>query len=401
MSQAGGNAVAIVGGFKDLLIRAKEHSSHSKEFGGTPIPIFDEGMLSKLCRDSAALLRRIPTVVEVKAPVLIVGDINGNIFDLIRMTSKCGSFSTNQYVFLGNYIGRGGFSIQVLAYLLGMFCLCPHNVILLRGANEFDDTPEAIAFEEEIREHYGPDTKLRELFHEVFAFLPIACLVNRDFLCVHGGITRRVKTIVQIASVQRPVYTASDPILSDVVAANPHAQPGEYLNSQTTTGDSCNLRGFLEENGLRKIIRSHECVQKGVAASAGGKILTVFSCSNFEGRNKAGVIHINDEGEPRGIAITGIAALPLRRGAVWTHVGPPKKEAPSNPRVFRQAPIPRGGRRKPNTTLFNSLVAQARRSSTVMVKPISVSNSMGDTPETTRLPVLDTSGGQEQRPFSG
>ena len=394
----GGNAFAILRAFQDILVRGKKSSLHADGFAGIEIPKFEESMLIKLCQDSAALLRRWPTVIEIDAPVHILGDINGNIFDVIRVISKCGSFSTTRYVFLGNYIARGAFSVQVMALLLGMFCLCPQNVVLLRGANEFDETSEACAFEQELREDYGAETKLHEMFQEVFALLPLGCLINKDILCVHGGITRRIKTVVQIASVKRPSYTVSDAVLSDIVSANPNPAPGEYLDSQST-GESCNLRQFLEANELRKIIRGHEFVPKGVAVSAGGKVLTVFSCSNFEGKkNRAGVIRITEDHESRGTAIPGLPSIPRRENAVYSNVSPPKKEAPANPRVFRQGQLSRGIRRKPNP-VFSNLVTQARRGSSVVVKGhLNVSRSMDTGVETSRIPDLS---GQEDDDFPG
>ena len=366
MHQVGGNAVAIIGAFKDLMIRGKERSSHSKEFVETPIPKIDESMLLKLCQDSTALLRRVPTVIETEAPIYIVGDINGNLFDLIRVMAKVGSFSTTRYVFLGNYIGRGVFSVQCLALLLAMFCLCPQNIILLRGVNEFEENSGPLAFEDEIKEDYGAETTLHRQFQEVFANLPIACLVNREILCVHGGVTRNVKTIVQIARVTRPSYTLSDELLCDLLSGNPRPAKGEYIDSHMTY-DEGKLRAFLEANDLRKIVRGHECVQKGVESSAGGRVFTVFSCSNYRGNgNRAGVIHITEDKEGRGIAISAVAKMPNRGNAAWVDVSPPKRDISVNPRVLRQGV----GvvRRRPGQRVFSDYVSQARRSSQIIMR---------------------------------
>ena len=394
--------MAIIGAFKDLVIRGKEHSSHSKEFAETPIPKIDESMLLKLCQDSTALLRRMPTVIETDAPVHIVGDINGNLFDFIRVLAKCGSFSTTRYVFLGNYIGRGVFSVQCLALLLAMFCLCPQNMILLRGVNEVEENSSQLGFEDEIKEDYGPETTLHRQFQEVFANLPIACLVNREILCVHGGVTKKVKTIMQIARVMRPTYTLSDDLLCDLLAGNPRPAKGEYIDSHMDY-DENKLKAFLEANELRKIVRGHECVPKGVASSAGGKVFTVFSCSNFEGnKNRAGVIHITEDRESRGIAISGVAKMPTRANAVWVDVKPPKREAPPNPRVLRQGPVVR---RRPGQRMFNDYVSQARRSSQIILRsPITVRKTDEEAPAADGEVQVRESGsvdGLEARPSSG
>ena len=370
----------VVGAFKDLFIVGKECLTQIRAFTGTPIPKFDEDTLLRLVQDSTAFLRRIPTVVEIEAPVHIIGDINGNIVDLIRViTAKGGSFSTERYVFLGNYIGRGVFSIQCLALLLAMFCLCPQNVILLRGVNEFEENSSLLAFEDELREDYGPNTTLHEQFQELFANLPLAGLIEKQILCVHGGITKNVKTVAQIATIARPSYTLNDPILSDITSAKANPAKGEYIDSSMDFDENI-LKQFLAENELRKLVRGHECVPKGIASSAGGKVITVFSCSNFEGRkNRAGMIYVSEEKECRGIAI-GAVRLPKRATAEWMVVSPPKKERTCNPRVFRQPQIARGVKRRPSPSgfLFQEFVTQTSRARAVTMNPARARCSSGE-----------------------
>lgn len=47
-----------------------------------------------------------PMLVELDAPVNIVGDIHGQYDDLLRHFDSCGYPPTANYIFLGDYVDR-------------------------------------------------------------------------------------------------------------------------------------------------------------------------------------------------------------------------------------------------------------------------------------------------------
>jgi hypothetical protein len=79
----------------------------------------------------------------------------------------------------------------------------------------------------------------------------------------------------------------------------------------------------METNRLRLMIRGHECVKEGCSERFGGKLLTVFSASNYCGTsgNKAAVL-VMDPGSS--VVIKTFPPLPLFARAV-----PVSKEKPS------------------------------------------------------------------------
>lgn len=77
-----------------------------------------------------------PNVLRVSSPVMIVGDIHGQFFDLLNIFEQNGFPSNNRYLFLGDYVDRGLFCVEVITLLMVLKVKYPDNVLLLRGNHE-------------------------------------------------------------------------------------------------------------------------------------------------------------------------------------------------------------------------------------------------------------------------
>ncbi len=68
----------------------------------------------------------VSTVLHLAAPVKIFGDLHGQFGDLMRLFSEYGSPSTAgdiayiDYLFLGDYVDRGAYSLETIALLLAL-----------------------------------------------------------------------------------------------------------------------------------------------------------------------------------------------------------------------------------------------------------------------------------------
>ena len=69
--------------------------------------------------------------------------------------------------------------------------------MLLRGNRETRAMTEHFTFREEVLAKYREE-QIYELFLEVFDSMPLACIVNNDYLCVHGGISPELSKIEDI-----------------------------------------------------------------------------------------------------------------------------------------------------------------------------------------------------------
>jgi serine/threonine-protein phosphatase 2B catalytic subunit len=163
--------------------------------------VYDEGELSKpqvikLCKNVIEVLKKEPNLMRIKEPVVIVGDIHGQYYDLCHMLGKAGSPEHINYLFLGDYVDRGIYGLEVLLLLFAIKLNYPQRVIMLRGNHESRSMTENFTFRQEILDKY--DAQVYELFLDVFNSLPLACIVEDKYLAMHGGISPDIVKIDDI-----------------------------------------------------------------------------------------------------------------------------------------------------------------------------------------------------------
>ena len=139
--------------------------------------------------------------MSIDEPICVVGDLHGQYFDMLNMISKAGEPGSINYLFLGDYVDRGVLGIEVVLLLFAIKLNEPKSVVLLRGNHESRNMTEAFTFREEVIDKY--DVEVYDYFMEVFDALPIAALVAKKYLAMHGGISPELSKLEQINAVNR------------------------------------------------------------------------------------------------------------------------------------------------------------------------------------------------------
>ena len=131
-----------------------------------------EGKLTK--KDVMTIINRVDTILDKEPnllylydPITIVGDIHGQFHDMMRMFSLSSpDFGSRRWLFLGDYVDRGKFSIEVVMYLFALKINFPNNIYMLRGNHETREVTTAFNFREECLLKY--DQEIYEYVMEVF-----------------------------------------------------------------------------------------------------------------------------------------------------------------------------------------------------------------------------------------
>jgi hypothetical protein len=204
-------------------------------------PVPEEHALQLLLK-VMELFNQENNVVLIRSPIYIVGDIHGQLDDLLYLFGKAGALPTDyeagqiksrdeyrhemtfdsnkHFVFMGDYVDRGYHSLHTFLYLCCLKVEFPQSIYLLRGNHESRQISNRYGFYQECVLHYG-HAGLWNLCAEAFDLLPLAALVDQDVFCVHGGLSPKLPMLERISMLERQVEIPQSGPLADLCWSDP------------------------------------------------------------------------------------------------------------------------------------------------------------------------------------
>lgn len=232
-------------------------------------------------------LKALPSLVEVEvapdAHFTVCGDVHGQYYDLLNIWDLNGLPSPeNPYLFNGDFVDRGSFSVEVMLSLLAWKVLYPQALHLTRGNHESHAMNKIYGFDGEVKAKYN--NTLLDVFRETFHWLPLAYCLNGKVLVLHGGLFSKdgVK-LADIKAVDRNKEPPDEGIMCECLWSDPAPQPGRQPSKRGVGlqfGPDVTQQ-FLDDNGLELVVRSHEVKEEGYEVMHNGRLVTVFSAPNY------------------------------------------------------------------------------------------------------------------------
>jgi serine/threonine-protein phosphatase 2A catalytic subunit len=95
-----------------------------------------EAEVKKLCELAREVLIDESNVQPVKCPVTVCGDIHGQFHDLVELFRIGGKAPNTNYLFMGDYVDRGYYSVETVTILGALKLRYRDRITILRGNHE-------------------------------------------------------------------------------------------------------------------------------------------------------------------------------------------------------------------------------------------------------------------------
>ncbi|GMR56881.1 hypothetical protein PMAYCL1PPCAC_27076, partial [Pristionchus mayeri] len=253
-------------------------------------------------------------LVECGLPVVIMGDLHGQYYDLNRAFHKFNAtvdgkikpgYMTHRFVFMGDYVDRGKNSLEVLMMLFCLKIQCPKSFFLLRGNHEARAINRVYGFQQELQERFDKSDahELFTKFNELFSHMPIACLVGQSILCMHGGVSPLLTSLDDIRNIPKPMMDPNtNQLACDLMWADPMIglkghTPNMIRGVSIHFGEDL-LDEVVQKCDLRLVVRGHQMMMNGFNFFHDKKLVTVFTAASYYPvrPNHGAVMQVNKEG---------------------------------------------------------------------------------------------------------
>ncbi|NXD92236.1 PPE1 phosphatase, partial [Chaetorhynchus papuensis] len=274
----------------------------------------------QLLSETRRVLKEMPNITHLSTSyskeITVCGDLHGNLDDLLLIFYKNGLPSEqNPYVFNGDFVDRGKNSMEILIILFAFLLIYPNDLHLNRGNHEDYIMNLRICQKQDLMQEYILQDHWKQilcLLRDVFSWLPLATIIDSKVLILHGGISDTTDLDFLNAlernkvrnHIHMRVFSLKNFAILDILWSDPRSQNGCIPNK--CRGGGCYFgpdvtAKLFERYNLKMLIRSHQFKPEGYEISHDGKVITIFSASNYyeEGSNRGAYIKLNPELTPR------------------------------------------------------------------------------------------------------
>lgn len=237
--------------------------------------------ITAICTAVREVFLSQPALIELSAPVKIVGDVHGQYADVIRMFEMCGFPPNANFLFLGDYVDRGKQSLETILLLFCYKLKFPENFFLLRGNHECANVTRVYGFYDECKRRCN--VKVWKTFIDTFNCLPISAIVAGKIFCVHGGLSPSLSHMDDIRQIARPTDVPDYGLLNDLLWSDPADMEADWEANERGVSYCFGkkvIMDFLQRHDFDLVCRAHMVVEDGYEFFNDRILVTVFSAPN-------------------------------------------------------------------------------------------------------------------------
>jgi len=256
-----------------------------------------ENEIKNLCDKAREILSEEGNVQEVKCPVTVCGDIHGQFHDLMELFRIGGYLPDTNYLFMGDYVDRGYYSVECATLLVCLKVRFKDRITITRGNHESRQITQVYGFYDECIRKYG-SASVWKYFTDLFDYLPLTALVENKIFCLHGGLSPSIDTLDHVRQLDRVQEVPHEGAMCDLLWSDPDDRAGWGISPRGagyTFGQDISEQ-FNHTNGLVLISRAHQLVMEGYNWCHEKKVVTIFSAPNYCYRcgNQAGIMELDE-----------------------------------------------------------------------------------------------------------
>ncbi|KAL7065425.1 hypothetical protein AAHC03_05814 [Spirometra sp. Aus1] len=244
--------------------------------------LITENEVKALCAKAREILIEESNVQCVDSPVTVCGDIHGQFFDLLKLFEVGGDVPDTNYLFLGDFVDRGYYSIETFLLLLALKVRYPDRITLIRGNHESRQITTVYGFYDECLRKYGSPLVWRQCT-EIFDYLCLSAIIEDKIFCVHGGLSPHIETLDQIRTIDRKQEVPHEGPMCDLLWSDPEDNNGWGVSPRGAgfLFGADTVANFNRVNDLDLICRAHQLVMEGRRWHFNKTVLTVWSAPNY------------------------------------------------------------------------------------------------------------------------